>query len=162
VVRNTSSGLVLVAIFVALPIVIVSGLYSYDLITFKRHMIELETEVRNFALERLHVGMSRSDLYALEDESESTNGFTFAIVGVESPYNGADQTSTDPKPTDSHPHPAVRLLISSDLCLPDIQVYFDRKDRVERWDQIATTNHRCVPLAAMKLKSPTLSNARII
>jgi hypothetical protein len=161
-VRATSTGLVLAATFFALPIVVISGLYSYDLITFKRHMIGLQNDVRKFALERLHVGMSRSELYALEDESERTKGFTFSIVGAQNPHNGADQISTQPMPTRSHPHPVVQLLISGDLCLPNVQVYFDKEDRVERWDQIPTTNQRCVSLAAMELRSLTITNTRMV
>ncbi len=141
--RAVSAGLVLAALFVALPVVVGSGLYSYNLVTFKQHMIELETAVRTFALERLHAGMSRSELYALADESTTVNGFTFAIVGAESSRNGADQAGTEPQPTDTHPHPVVELLVSGGLCLPNVRVYFDKEDRVERWDQIPASGLMC-------------------
>jgi hypothetical protein len=87
-----------------------------------------------YVRERLHVGMSRSELYALQKTVLSQkNGVMFVlIIGIQSPLNGPDQTGELPEPTSSHPTPGVRVTFG-ETTHDSIIVLFDRFDRVTRW-----------------------------
>jgi hypothetical protein len=122
-VRSRARQISILGCMAAVPIIAGGAYLIWDVSTFKQGMVALDAKMQAFSLERLHVGMSRADVYALTDESSRVNNFTFSITPV-------NELGDPPEPTRVNPHPEAELRFTY---ADPVVVEFDENDRVLRW-----------------------------
>jgi phosphopantetheinyl transferase len=110
--------------------------------------VESEQRQKNALLASLHRGMSRVDFYrAARRLGVKPGNPEYVRFG---PSGGPPIDNGDfPMPNASHPHPMVFVFlhkpqIGCDIPTDEVDVYFDRRDQVEKWVLLSIVTGKCL------------------